>query len=164
MKRSVLPILFLFSVSTTIALAQKTLPDVDLKTLDGKTVNIQDLLGEDQITVISAWATWCAPCKKELDAIAYLYRDWQEDYNVKIIAITIDTQRALAKVGPMVASKGWEYEILSDAQQKFMNAMNFQSIPQTFLVDQNGQVVYSHTGYVPGDEYELEEKIKALVR
>ncbi len=157
-------LLFFVSLSVTTFAQEKSLPNVAVKSLDGKTVNIQEFAKDGKITVISFWATWCSPCKKELDAIADMYPDWQEDYNVELVAVTIDTRRALAKVGPMVASKGWEYTILSDANQDLQKALNFQTVPQTFLLDQDGNIVYSHSGYVPGDEYELEDKIKELAK
>lgn len=141
------------------ALAQKAIPSVEVKTLDGKTVNIQEVTKSGKIVVLDFWATWCKPCQLELDAMSDLYEDWKTKYNVEIIAVTIDTQRALPKVGPMVETKGWAYTILSDANQQLKNALNFQSIPQTFILDANGNVVYEHSGYVPGDEYELEKKI-----
>lgn len=142
--------------------AQKSIPSVEVKTLDGKTVNIQEITKTGKIIVLSFWATWCKPCQLELDAMADLYKDWKEQYNVEIVAVTIDTQRALAKVGPIVETKGWEYTILSDANQQLKNALNFQTIPQTFLLDAAGNVVYEHSGYVPGDEYELEKKIQEI--
>lgn len=148
-------------VSSTL-IAQTDLPDVNVKTLDGKTVNIQDFGTNGKITVFSFWATWCSPCKKELDAIADIYPDWVEDYNMELVAITVDTRRALSKVPAMVQTKGWEYTILSDSNQELQQALNFQSVPHTVLVDANGKIVYSHSGYVSGDEYELEDKIKAL--
>jgi cytochrome c biogenesis protein CcmG/thiol:disulfide interchange protein DsbE len=159
----VLPILALFITTSIFAQEnkQKTLPSIDVKTLNGKTVNIQEYAENGKITILSFWATWCSPCKKELDAIAEIYPDWQEEYDAELVAITIDTQRALAKVKPMVESKGWEYTVLSDANQKLQQALNFQTIPQTFLLDKEGNIIYSHSGYVPGDEYELEDKIKA---
>ena len=62
----------------------------------------------------------------------------------------------------IVETKKWDYVILSDVNQDLQRALNFQSVPQTFLLDQEGNIVYTHTGYVSGDEYELEDKIKAL--
>jgi peroxiredoxin len=155
----------IFSLSTTAfgqekAEKQRTLPDVNVKTLDGQQISIKDFAEDGKITVLSFWATWCSPCKKELDAIADIYPDWQEEYDVEVVAVTIDTQRALAKVKPMVEAKGWEYTVLSDANQELRQALNFQTIPQTFLLDKDGNIIYAHSGYVPGDEYELEDKIK----
>jgi len=149
---------------TTSLFAQQSLPSVQVKDLKGKTVNIQDFAKNGKITVISFWATWCSPCKKELDAIADLYPEWQEDYDLELVAVTIDNARALAKVPGMVKSKNWDYIVLSDVKQELQRALNFQSVPQTFLIDTEGNIVYSHTGYVSGDEYELEDEIKAIAK
>lgn len=162
MRKLSLILALVFSVGLLSVNAQSVLPDVDIKTLDGQNVSIQDFAKDGKITVISFWATWCGPCKKELDAIADLYEEWQEDYDMELVAVTIDTRRALAKVKPMIEQKGWDYTILSDANGDLKNALNFNTIPQTLLLDQSGDIVYVHNGYVPGDEYELEEKIKAL--
>ena len=145
-----------------LAFGQKSIPSVEVKTLDGQSVDIQEYAKNGKITVISFWATWCSPCKKELDAIADLYDGWQEEYGMELVAITMDTQRALAKVKPLVESKGWPFIILSDANQALRNSLNFQTIPQTFLLGKEGNIVFTHSGYVPGDEYELEERIKEL--
>ena len=45
-----------------------------------------------------------------------------------------------------------------------MRTLNFQSIPQTFVVDKNGNILYTHSGYVAGDEYELEKKLKSFLK
>lgn len=142
--------------------AQKSIPSVDIRTLNGKTVNIQQYTHKTgKITVLSFWATWCKPCIQELDAIKDLYPEWQDKYDVQLVAVTIDDTRTLAKVGPLVESKAWDYIILADPNRALMAALNFQTPPQTFLLNAQGDVIYEHTGYVPGNEYELEEKIKA---
>ena len=143
--------------------AQKSVPSVSLKTLDGKTVNLQDFKKDGKVTVISVWATWCKPCHKELDAIAEIYPDWIEEYDVEMVAVTIDSQRALAKVPSLVETHAWEYTILSDTKQAMREAFNFQTIPQTFVIDAKGQIAYTHSGYTAGYEYDLEDEIKKLV-
>lgn len=44
--------------------AQSNLPTTQIKSLDGKNVTLKDYIKDGKITVISFWATWCAPCKK----------------------------------------------------------------------------------------------------
>lgn len=153
-------------VATTVPTSgpSSNIPSVDIKTLEGKVVNIKDYVGKGKITVISFWATWCSPCKRELDAIAEIYPDWQEEFGVELLAITVDDARSLAKVPSLIETKGWEYTILADSKQELQKAMNFQTVPQTFLLDAEGNIVYTHAGYNPGDEIELEEKIAKLAK
>ena len=149
-------------ISVSSLMAQTALPSVQIKDLTGQNVNIQDYIQEGKITVISFWATWCSPCKKELDNISEVYETWQEEYDVELLAISVDNSRSQAKIRPMTDTKGWDYTILHDPNQVMMQALNFQSVPQTYLIDQNGQIVYEHTGYLPGDEIELEDHIVEL--
>ncbi len=149
-------------ILSSFTLVDRKFPVVNVKSLDSKSVSTSDYIGNGKITVVSFWATWCSPCKRELDAVAEIYPDWQEEYDVQFLAITVDDARGLAKVPAMVKSKGWEYVILSDSKQELQRALNFQTVPQTFLIDGDGNIIDSHSGYNPGDEYELEEKIKKL--
>ena len=142
--------------------AQKKLPDVMVRSLDGKSEKIKSYTENNPLTIISFWATWCSPCKRELDAMVELYPQWKEKYQIELLAISTDNPRQLAKVRPMVAAQGWPYVILTDANAELKNALNFQAIPHTLIVDKNGNIVYEHTGYLPGDEAELEKKIAAL--
>lgn len=147
---------------TQQAVAQQQITSSELKNLSGQPVDLAQVLQDADLTVISFWATWCKPCQTELDVIADLYPDWQENLNVQMVAITIDTQRALSKVPGLISTKGWEYVILSDVNNVMRNQLGFQAIPQTYVVDREGNVLYSHSGYTTGDELELEAKLKEL--
>lgn len=156
-KLTLIAFLGLFLMSFNVV--ESVFPTVDLKSLDGKTVSTDEFIKDGKLTVVSFWATWCSPCKRELDAIADIYPDWQEEYGVELVAITIDNSRQLTKVPGIVSSKNWDYTVLSDSKQQLQRALNFETIPQTFLLDQDGNIVYSHNGYNPGDEDHLEEVI-----
>ncbi len=154
--------LFFIAIITSLTLhAQKSVPAVDVQTLEGQKVNLTDYTGNGNFTILSFWATWCKPCKTELDAIYDIYPDWQEEFGVELIAVSIDDSRTVRKVIPMVEQKNWPYTILTDSNQNVQRALNFRSIPQTFLVNPEGQIIYSHNGYSPGSEYELEDKMRA---
>ncbi len=165
MKIQVLLFFSFLLFSATSLLGQKQIPSTQIKDLKGKSVDITAYVGnDDRITILTFWASWCAPCKKELDNIADLYTDWQADYNVDVVAVTIDASQDIQKAKNIVASKAWEYTILSDPNQEMLRVLNFQSVPQTFLVNQNGEVVYTRSGYVDGDEEELEDEIKKIMK
>jgi len=142
--------------------AQNALPGVKVKSLDGNTINIQDFGKTGKVTILSFWATWCSPCKKELDAISENWEEWKTAYNCELLAITVDDQRTLGKVGPMVEEKGWTYIMLSDVNKDLLRALSGQSVPFTVVLDKTGAIAFTHNGYTPGDENELEEKVKEL--
>ncbi len=161
MKIRILGVVLFWIGSFSWAVAQNnTLPDVNIKNIDGDAVNIADFGKSGKVTVLNFWATWCTPCKKELNNIAELYPDWQEEYDVEILAVSIDDSRNTAKVKTYVNGQSWDYTVLLDQNQDLQRALNFQSIPYTIMLNKEGKIVYRHNGYVEGDEYELEEKIK----
>ncbi|GAB4295790.1 MAG: thiol-disulfide oxidoreductase ResA [Marinilabiliales bacterium] len=138
------------------------LPSVNLKTLDGKTFNTNDIDNAGNPIVISFWATWCKPCISELNTIKDEYEEWQEETGVKIIAVSTDDSRSSKMVGPRVNGFGWEYDILLDQNQDLKKALNVNEIPHVFLLDGDKNIVWQHKGYTSGDEEELYEAIKKL--
>jgi peroxiredoxin len=91
-----------------------------------------------------------------------VYEDWQDETDVKIIAISIDDARNMSKVKPKVNSEMWEYEVYCDPNGDFKRAMGVGGVPHTFLLNSKKEIVWQHTGYKDGDEYELYEQIEAL--
>jgi cytochrome c biogenesis protein CcmG, thiol:disulfide interchange protein DsbE len=140
------------------------IPASTLKKLDGTKVNSSTFSNNGKPMIISFWATWCKPCKKELDAIQEQYADWTKETGVKLIAISIDDVRSSGKVVTDVRSKGWDFEVYLDENQDFKRAMNVNNVPFTFLVDGEGNIVWKHNSYTEGDEEKLYEQVKKLVK
>ena len=141
------------------AFGQTTIPNTTLTTLDGKSVKIQDEISKDKITILSFWASWCVPCINELDAISEVYEDWQEDFNMELIAISTDDARTQKRIRPMVNGKGWPYKILLDKNQELKRALNISTIPQIIIL-KDSKIIYIHSGYSPGVEDEFYDIIK----
>lgn len=140
--------------------SQNILPPATLEDLDGNDLDLQEI-SKDSPVIISLWATWCVPCINELEAIAPLYAEWQELYDVKFYAISIDDARTVNRVRPMVKGKGWEYEFLLDSNNDLRRALGAATVPLTLIV-KNNEIVYRRLGYSPGAENILESKLKAL--
>lgn len=141
--------------------AQK-IPSVQVKTLDGKTINTADLTNDGKPMIISFWALWCKPCIKELTTIAEVYDDWKTETGVKIITVSIDDSRSSARVQPFVNGKNWDYEVLLDVNSDFKRALNVNLIPHTFLINGKGEIVWQHTSFTEGSELELIELVRKL--
>ncbi len=154
-------ILFLLLISS-IGYAQKQMPNLDLNAIDGKTLNVStDFAEEDKLYVFSFWATWCAPCINELDAIHEKYAEWKENLNVEVIAVSIDDSRTQKRVKPLLNGKGWTYNVLLDSNQELKRALSIVNVPYTIVV-KNKKIVYVSNGYAQGSEEELYTKLKEL--
>ena len=129
-----------------------------LQNFENKSIEINSLI-DNNLVVLSFWATWCLPCINELNDISEVYEDWQNETNVKLIAVSIDDNRTISRVKPMVNSNAWEYEILFDKNQDLKRALQITNIPYTLII-QNGEIVFQHAGYSLGNEELLYDKIK----
>jgi thiol-disulfide isomerase/thioredoxin len=142
--------------------SEKKLPSVEITDLMGQKVDVSSYGENGKITVFNFWATWCSPCKEELSNIDMMYEDWQEMYNMELVAVSIDDSRNIQKVKTEVEGKGWSYIVLLDTNQDLKRYLNFQTVPYTVVVDETGTIVYTHIGYNQGDEYILEDKLAEL--
>lgn len=146
-----------------LAWSQKRLPDVVVKDLEGNPVNIQSVIEDGKPVILSFWFTSCKPCLQELGAMNDAYPDWIEEADFKVVAVSTDDSRSSSKVAPMVNGRGWsDFCFLLDENGDLKRAMNVQTQPSVFIIDSDGNVVYTHTGYTPGSEEELFDQILKL--
>ncbi len=148
-------------VFSATAIAQ--LPNVQLKDLKGKVVSAETLRNDGKPFVISFFATWCKPCNRELSAIAELYEEWQEETGMKLIAISVDQAQQVSKVKPLVDANEWEYDILLDTNSDLLRALGIQMIPHVLILDGNGKIVESRSGYTEGSEAHIIEKVREIL-
>jgi peroxiredoxin len=159
----ILAILFSLNVFSQAKLIDgKPLPNVELEDLTGKKSNLKDLLPPGKNYVISFWATWCVPCKKELSNMVDLAPNWKSKLNAEVVAVSTDDSRAKAKIKSYVAGEDWPYKVLLDQNQDLMRALGIQSIPFTVVINKEGKIVYTHNSYVDGDEFEIENVLGQL--
>ena len=145
-----------------VSASAQTLPDVKVENQEGKVISVRELVDGTPM-IISFWSTTCKPCIMELNAINDSFYEWLEEVDMKVVAISVDDSRTLSRARAMTQGQGWDdFVCLYDKNQDFKRAMNVSLTPHTFIVDGNGTIVYSHSGYTPGSEQELFEKIKAL--
>ena len=149
---------------STLAFAQ--VPSVKVENSKGESFDTKTLVEAGKPMIVSFWSTSCKPCIRELDAIYDALPDWKEEADFKVVAVSTDDSRLLAKARSFAEGRGWgeDYVLLFDKNQDFMRAMNVSVVPHVFVVDAKGKVVFSHTSYVQGGEVELFEAVKKASR
>ncbi len=131
-------------------------PDFSLTDFNGQTIILSELRG--QVVVINFWASWCLPCR---DEAPYLEKTSQkyEDQGVVFIGIDyLDTEsEALAYIEEFEITYFNGPDLRTDISQDY----NIQGIPETFVIDQNGEIRYVHIG--PLFSPTLDQKIEMLL-
>jgi cytochrome c biogenesis protein CcmG, thiol:disulfide interchange protein DsbE len=151
--------LFSFSLINAQTMINSKVPSVQVKTINGASVNTSTFSNNGKPMIIDLWATWCKPCIAELEAINDEYADWKKETGVKIICVSVDDSRTMAKVQSFVREKGWDYDIYLDPNQDFQHAMEVINCPCIFIIDGSGKIVYVHNSYMEGDVKKLHEEL-----
>lgn len=150
----------MLAVMVGVSASAQSLPDVKIENQEGKVVSTKSIVDGTPM-IISFWSTTCKPCIMELNAIYSNLDEWLEEADFKVVAVSVDDARSVSRARGMVAN--WDgYTCLFDKNQDLKRAMNVSLTPHTFVVDGNGNIVASHSGYTPGSEQKLFEEIKAL--
>jgi len=155
---------FTFAQSGDASARRKTVPVVDIKDIYGNVFNTSKIDNGGKPIIIDFWATWCKPCVRELSAIADVYDDWVKETGVKLYAVSCDDARSVSQVKPYVDGKGWIYTILLDQNSDLKRAMGVGPIPQTFVLNGKGEIVWTHTTYAEGNENDLIEVVRKVAK
>lgn len=139
----------------------KKAPDFVLRDFDGVRWELKENLEKYPI-IINFWATYCKPCKKELVAFQKLYEKYEKKFEV--VAICEDTRKNLFKAKKVVLDKKLEFKMLWDKNCKVMREFQVSVLPTTFILDKNGNIVFSQKGYKKEYDKIIEEKILELIK
>lgn len=150
--KKVLSICLLLVCFYSPLLAQRTLPQVDVKQLNGKAIDISTISNNGKPIIIFVWEISCQPCIIEFNNVSKLYPKWKEETGVRILAVSVDDFRSSSRIKSFVTSKDWGFDMFLDHNQAFKRAMNVPFCPYVFVLNGKGEIVWSKGSYIPGDE------------
>lgn len=157
-------VLFLLVIVTAI-FAEETkhnaAPDFVLPDMDGQNYRLSENFGKGPI-VINFWATWCIPCREEMKELKKVYKKYEKD-GLEILAISIDDPKTVSRVKNFIKSRKYPFKVLLDTNSEVLRLFQAKTSPYTALLDIEGRVVFTHSGYRKGDVKLLEEEIKNLL-
>ena len=139
--------------------------DIELKAADGKVSNSAQLLKNNgKPTVLIFWLTTCFPCRLELEAVKKNYENWKKEADFNLFAISTDFEHNYLNFVKRVQESNWAFPAFNDINREFCKVMpgELNGLPQVFLLDATGQIVYQHRRYTPGDEATLLDEIKKI--
>lgn len=149
--------------STSVWAQVKELPNTPIKDVQtGKKLAFNEVVKPGRVTVVSFWATWCVPCKKEIKNVRNKLGGWKEETDFDFITVSIDESRSEGLVRSYAKSQGWEFPYYIDNNSDLKRSLNFQTVPYTIIVDRGGNIAFSHTGYEEGSEDAMYARVKEL--
>lgn len=116
-------------------------PAHSLRAFDGTSTSIESLRG--QVVVLNFWASWCAPCRKELR----LLQDWTKGLDAsraRVLAVSID--RDPRKAEKFVKETGLELPFYHDGPEGLAKSLDIPALPCTVVLDRAGKVVHVAEG------------------
>jgi len=115
--------------------------DFKLKDLDGKELSLSDLKGKK--VFLNFWATWCPPCKAEMPEIETLY---QETKDSDLVILAVEIGEPLSTVKSFIDSTKYSFKVLLDPEQSVASKYNITSIPTSYFIDTNGNIISQNVG------------------
>ena len=151
----------LLTVVCGIEADAKPAPKFALFNADGTLVTSSALYGKGN-TIVSFWATYCVPCKKEIPQLVELQRKHGEARKLALVFVNIDKE-GKDKALPVLKELGVENECLYDMYQ--LTAKKYipdLKIPAVFLIDRRGEIVFQAVGESAETMRLLEKAIEGL--
>jgi peroxiredoxin len=131
---------------------RKNAPDFALKDSNGKIVKLSDYKGK--VVLLNFWATWCGPCKIEIP----WFIDFEQRYKDRgfaVIGVTLD-EESWDSVKPYITEKKVNYRVVMGDDSVSHAYDGVDSLPTTFIIDQQGRIASKHIGLVSKSDYEHE--------
>jgi len=146
------------------------LPDsvrqTEVKTIDGKALKLADYTGK--VVVLDVWATWCGPCRLEIPELIQLHQDYK-GRGVEVVGLAYETQNNQtpeneAKVRGFANQFKINYTVgLASDDLAASLLLPSGSIPQTYVISQDGHIVGHYRGYSPALAAELRQLVEATL-
>ncbi len=139
--------------------------DIDLIDKNGIKKKSSDLLSKNsKMTVILFWVTTCGPCRMELNAISKKYNQWKKEIDFDFFAISTDFSDRVDQFKFRVTESNWPFPAYMDINREFRLVMEggLNGLPQLFVLNNKGEVLYHTRKYRPGDEDNLYHFLKSM--
>lgn len=137
----------------------QTVPNQELESIDGEWLKTEEVFPQGQVVLIVFWATWCGHTSTGLTTIQDDYLiEWENDYDLKIVAVSVDDAKSSNRAISVANSCGWEFDTFLDQNGDFKRAMGVSSAPHLILLNAEGQIAWRQSAYMSGDETKIEDQ------
>ena len=134
----------------------KSIPDLTMTTLDGKTITTKELAGK--VVIFNFWATWCTPCRAEIPDLVKLQNQYKD--HLVIIGVLSDDEPG-PQVSRFAADYKMNYPIVPETKELLAAFPGIYALPTTFMVGPDSRMMQKHIGQIRPAQIELETRVLA---
>lgn len=136
--------------------------DFMLKDVNGESVSLSDYLYKT-VVVLSFWAPCCESGREKTVDCQKLFETYEEN-GLTVLAVTADEPEKRGEVRTFVKQRGIHIPVLFDVESEVFDQYNPERVlPYTLIIDRNGEIVWQHQGYAPGDRVLIESAVKEIL-
>jgi thiol-disulfide isomerase/thioredoxin len=146
----------------TVYGALQPAPDVTFKDLQGKQFRLADYRGK--VVIVNFWAEWCPPCKIEIPHLVSLYNKYK-DQGLMIFGVAIDSKNDEV-IRKKAQELGVNYPVVNGDNERARVRRSFppiRGVPASFIINKQGMLYSTHTGFNPQIVEQIEAEIKTLL-
>jgi len=114
-------------------------PDFTVVDAEGREYKLSDFRGKP--VILNFWASWCGPCKSEMPDFEEVYLEYKDKLHFLIVNLTDGYQETMESAQKLITEKGYTFPVYFDTKMEAANAYYVYSIPQTFFIDKDGNLV-----------------------
>ena len=140
----------------------RTAPNFQLENIEREIIKLNDYIGTGPV-LLCFWSSCCKSAVMQVEAFSNLYEEYKDE-GFLMLAIATDDEKTVAKVKPYIKSKDYKFPVLYDTDGSVARVYYAFDVPYIVLINDTGIIVYSHLGYMKGDEIELEKMIIGLLK
>ena len=137
--------------------------DIEMKDIEGNVFESSEIMEKNgKPTILLFWLTTCYPCRLELNAIDKVYESWQQEADFNMVVVSTDFQKNFGKFVDRVNEEQWPWKTYHDSRREFRHVMpgGLNGLPQVFVFDSKGEIIYHKRKYYSGDEHKLFDAVK----
>ena len=156
--------LLVFSINFIFSDSEETLsktPNLKIRLIDGSDISLNEFY-KDGPLLIDFWATWCVPCKKLMKYLNQYHQEYRNE-GFKVLMINTDSPRSIGKVKSYIKSQNYKFFVGVDPNKVISKKLNSIVMPTTILINQSGDIVWRHQGYIKGEEIQIKKQIESLL-
>ncbi len=128
--------------------------------LEGDTVALADFRGD--VVLLNVWATWCAPCRREMPGLQRLHETYGAD-GLHVVGVSIDARGAERAIRSFVDELGVTFTILHDPDERVTRTFRTIGVPESFLIGRDGAVAARWIGTFHPTDGTTRERVRAAL-